>query len=101
MSTDDSGHSSRPSQASRPDGCRVASPHSAAFHLPASLIAASPFEFACPHRLWHGRCWALQNECDGGRDALVRMPTPPQHVDEDFSSIGVKVMWWRDEQSKI
>ncbi|MBV5280616.1 MAG: hypothetical protein J0651_05110, partial [Actinobacteria bacterium] len=51
--------------------------------------------------LWHGRCWALQNECDGGRDALVRMPTPPQHVDEDFSSIGVKVMWWRDEQSKI
>jgi hypothetical protein len=44
VSTDDSGHSSRPSQASRLDGCRVASPHSAAFHLPAPLIAASPFE---------------------------------------------------------
>jgi hypothetical protein len=45
VSTDDSdfGHSSRPSQASRPDGCRVASPHAATFHLPAPLIAASPF----------------------------------------------------------
>ena len=43
VSTDDSGHSSRPSQASRPDGCRVASLHSAAFHLPVPLIAASPF----------------------------------------------------------
>jgi hypothetical protein len=38
-----SGYLSRPSQASRPDGCRVASPHSAAFHLPVPLIAASPF----------------------------------------------------------
>ena len=43
MSTDNSGHSSRPSQASRPDGCRVSSPHAAAFHLPAPLIMASPF----------------------------------------------------------
>ena len=43
VSTDDSGHSSRPSQASHPDGCRVASPHAAAFHLPAPLIVASPF----------------------------------------------------------
>ena len=43
VSTNDSGHSSRPSQASRPDGCRVASPHSAAFHLPVPLIVASPF----------------------------------------------------------
>ena len=70
-------------------------------HLHPSVLTLLIREFACPHRLWHGRCWALQNECDGGRDALVRMPTPPQHVDEDFSSIGVKVMWWRDEQSKI
>ena len=43
MSTDDSCHSSRPSQASRPAGCRVASPHAAASHLPAPLIAASYF----------------------------------------------------------
>ena len=35
VSTDDSGHLSRPSQAFRPDGCRVASPH--------SLIVASLF----------------------------------------------------------
>ena len=41
--TDDSGHSSRPFQASHPDGCCVASPHSAAFHLPEPFIAASPF----------------------------------------------------------
>ena len=31
-----------PSQASRPAGCRVASPHAAASHLPAPLITASP-----------------------------------------------------------
>ena len=43
VSTDNSGHSSRPSQASRPDGCHVASPHPTAFHLPVPLIAASPF----------------------------------------------------------
>ena len=43
VSTDDSGHSSRPSQASCPDGCHVASPHAAAFHLPAPLIVALPF----------------------------------------------------------
>jgi len=49
MSTDDSGHSSRPSQASRTDGCRVSSPHAAAFHLPAPLITASPFvSLICP-----------------------------------------------------
>jgi hypothetical protein len=41
--TDDSDHSSHPSQASHPDGCRVASPHATAFHMPAPLIAASPF----------------------------------------------------------
>ena len=35
-------HSSRPSQALCPAGCRVASPHAAASHLPAPLIAASP-----------------------------------------------------------
>ena len=42
MSTDDSGHSSRPFQTSRLDGGRVASPHTATFHLPAPLIAALP-----------------------------------------------------------
>ena len=41
--TDSSGHSSRPSQASCPDGCPVSSPHSTDFHLPVPLIAASPF----------------------------------------------------------
>ena len=35
---------SRPSLASHLDGCRAASPHSAAFHLPVPLIVASPFE---------------------------------------------------------
>jgi len=44
VSTEDSGHSSHPSQASRPAGCRVTSPlHSAAFHLLTPLIAALPF----------------------------------------------------------
>ena len=43
VSTDNSGHSSRPSQVSRPAGCRVASPHAAPSHLPAPLIAASSF----------------------------------------------------------
>ena len=43
VSTDNSGHSSRPTHASCRAGCRVASPHAAASHLPAPLIAASPF----------------------------------------------------------
>ena len=43
MTTDNSGHSSRPSQASHPTGCRVASPHATAFHLLVPLIAALPF----------------------------------------------------------
>ena len=42
VSSANSGHSSPPSQASCPDGCHVASPHAATFHLPAPLIAASP-----------------------------------------------------------
>ena len=42
-STDESGHSSCPSQDSRPDGCPVDSPLATAFHVLASLIAASPF----------------------------------------------------------
>jgi hypothetical protein len=50
VSTDDSDHSSRPSnlKASRPAGCRVASPHSAASHLPAPFIAAIPFRASRP-----------------------------------------------------
>ena len=43
VSTDDSGHLSHPSQASRSNGCCIASPHSAAFHLTAPLIGALPF----------------------------------------------------------
>jgi hypothetical protein len=43
MSNDDSGHSSRPTQASCPAGCHIASPHAAASHLPAPLIAAIAF----------------------------------------------------------
>jgi len=43
MTADDSGHLPHPSQAPRPAGCRVASPHTAISHLPAPLIAALPF----------------------------------------------------------
>ena len=53
MLTDDFGHLSCPSnlQASCPTGCRIASPHAAASHLPAPLIVAIAF------RAYRPSCW--------------------------------------------
>jgi len=73
MSTDDSGHSSRPSnlQASCQAGCRVASPHAAASHLPAplTLIAAIAFRASRPSS-WLSRL--LDSHA-----ATSHLPAPP------------------------